>query len=192
MFDYKFVLTILAIAAGFIGYVLYIRNILSGKAKPHAFSWFVWALIACIAFSAQVAGKGGHGALIMGFTALACIIIALLALFKGKRDFPLFDWFCLISAFAAIGLWLYTKNPVSAVVLITITEVFAFMPTFRKGYFKPHEETATTFGLSGLTFFLSLFALDRFTVTTALYPAALVATNFSFVAMLLIRRRMVG
>ena len=192
MFDYKIALTVLTIVAGFTGYVLYFRNILAGKTKPHAFSWFVWALIAGIAFAAQVFGKGGFGALVMGFTALSCIVITILALYKGKRDFPLFDWLCLISAFAAIGLWLYTKNPVSSIMLITITEVFAFMPTFRKGYFKPHEETATTFGLSGLTFFLSLFALDRFTVTTALYPAALVATNFSFVAMLLIRRRMVG
>ena len=75
MFDYKIALTVLAIVAGFIGYVLYIRNILAGKTKPHAFSWFVWAFIAGIAFAAQVVGKGGHGAFVMGFTALACAAI---------------------------------------------------------------------------------------------------------------------
>ena len=191
MLDYKLALSVLAIAAGFIGYVLYFRNILSGKTKPHFFSWFVWAVITGIAFAAQVFGNGGYGSFVMGFTALACVIIASLALFKGKRDFPIFDWLCLMSAFASIGLWIYTKNPVSSIVLITIVEVFAFMPTFRKGYFKPHEETAATFALSGFSFLLSLFALDRFTVITALYPGALVAMDGLFVIMLLIRRKMV-
>ena len=117
--------------------------------------------------------------------------ITVLALFKGKRDFPLVDWLCLMAALAAVGLWLYTKNPVSAVVLITITDTFAFLPTVRKGYGKPNEETAATFALSGTKYFLSLFALNRFTVTTALYPSVLVTLNALFVAMLLIRRKMV-
>ena len=191
MFDYKLVLTVLAICAGFVGYALYFRNILSGKTKPHAFSWFVWALISAIAFAAQLAGKGGPGAFVTGFTGLSCMAITVLALFKGKRDFPLVDWLCLMAALAAVGLWLYTKNPVSAVVLITITDTIAFLPTVRKGYIKPNEETAATFALSGTKYFLSLFALNRFTVTTALYPSVLVAMNALFVTILLIRRKMV-
>lgn len=188
MLDYRLVLTGVAIACGFAGYAFYFRNIMAGKTKPHAFSWFVWGFIASIAFAAQIFGKGGHGALVMGFTAVSCFIITILALLKGKRDFPLFDWLCLFASFVAVGLWIYTKNPLASILIITVTDAIAFLPTFRKAYFKPREETAITFVLSGVKFFLSLFALDRFTVITALYPSALVALNAVFVTMVLIRR----
>lgn len=191
MLDYRLFLSAVGILFAFAAYAIYIRNILSGKTKPHAFSWFVWGVLASIAFAAQVSEKGGYGALVMGFTAVSCFFIAVLAFVKGKRDFPLFDWLSLAAAFVALGLWLYTKTPVLSVILITATDAFAFLPTIRKGYLKPREETATTFALSGTKFFLSLFALNRFTIATAFYPSALVAMNVFFVTMLLVRRRIV-
>ena len=192
MLDYKLVLSVLAIACGFIGYTFYFWNIMAGKTKPHAFSWFVWGFIASIAFAAQIFGKGGSGAAVMGFTAVSCFVITVLALLKGKRDFLPFDWLCLFASLVAVGLWVYTKNPLASILIITVTDAVAFLPTFRKAYFKPREETATTFVLSGVKFFLSLFALSKFTVITALYPSVLVALNGLFVTMLLIRRKMLN
>lgn len=190
MFEFKLFLSGLAIAAGLTGYVLYFRNILLGKTKPHAFSWFVWGVIASIAFAAQVFGKAGEGAVVMGFTAVSCFIITILAVIKGERSFPLFDWVCFISSMAAVGLWLFTKSPLPSVVLITVTDAIAFLPTVRKGYLEPYDETAATFALSGVKFFLSLFALEKFSVITSLYPAALVVMNAVFVTILLVRRRL--
>ena len=189
MFEYKVSLGILAILVGLISYVPYFRNIFSGKTKPHAFSWFVWSVLTGIAFAAQLVKRGGAGAWVTGFTALAGFVIFLLALYKGKKDFPLFDWLCLASAFIAAGLWWYTKDPTGSIILITVTDALAFLPTFRKGYYKPHEETATTFALSSIKFLIALFALETFTLVTALYPVSLVITNGLFVVLLCVRRK---
>jgi hypothetical protein len=70
-----------------------------------------------------------------------------------------------------------------------LIDIFAFIPTFRKSFTKPEQETATTYALDALKFFLSILALEAFTPVTYLYPAAIVLLDSSFVAMLLIRRR---
>ena len=187
--DYKITLGILSIVIAVISYIPYFRDIFSGKTKPHAFSWFVWSVLTGIAFAAQIVKHGGPGAWVTGLTALACLIISLLALYKGEKDFPLFDWTCLFLAFVALALWWFTKDPTGSVILITITDAIAFIPTFRKCYYKPHEETISTYILSIVKFVLGIFALSTFIFATWFFPVAITLMNTIFVAMVLIRRR---
>ena len=86
-------------------------------------------------------------------------------------------------------LWKLTNSPLLAVITITIIDALAFYPTFRKGYYKPNEETIITFVVSLLKFVIGLFALEAFNLTTAFFPIALIILNGLFVGMILIRRR---
>lgn len=185
----KDILGILAVIIGFIGYVPYFRTIFSGKTKPHAFTWLVWGTLTGIAFVGQVVGEGGAGAWVTGFTAFISFAIFILALVKGKRDFPLVDWLCLGGCMMALVLWAVTNNPLVAIVLITIIDALAFIPTFRKSYSQPYSEPAFTYSLSGLKFFVALFALAELSLVTVLYPASLVLANGAFVSMLFIQRK---
>jgi hypothetical protein len=191
MVDYKIALGILTLIIAFVSYVPYFRDLFAGRTKPHAFSWFVWMVITGIAFAVQVAEKGGAGTWVTGVTALLCLVIFIFALFKGKRHFHITDWLCLLAAMVALALWQFAENPLAAVILISLTDAIAFIPTYRKGYLHPFEDTPITFGLNGLKFFISLFALDSVTVTTWLYPASLTVTNWAFAAMMYVRRRQV-
>lgn len=182
-------LGIIAVVIGFIGYVPYFRTIYSGKTKPHAFSWLVWGTLTAIAFVSQVVGNGGPGAWVTGFTALICFTIFGLALVKGVKDFPLVDWLCLAGCVLAAALWAITNNPLVAVILITIIDAVAFIPTIRKSYVKPHSEPVFTYSLSGLKFLIGIFALTELSLITVLYPASLVFANGAFVIMLLVQRK---
>jgi hypothetical protein len=185
-------LGILAVALGLFGYVFYVKGILKGEIKPHAFTWFVWGLLTAIAFFAQTAKGGGPGAWVTGVTALCSFVFAAIGLSESSRVLiAKSDWIFFIVALSAIPIWRFTGNPLWAVVLITITDAIAFAPTFRKAYRHPHTEPASTYSLSGLKFVLGLLALQSFTWTTALYPASLVFANFAFVLMLLWRRQAV-
>ena len=185
----KETLAVIAIIIGLVGYVPYFTTIFSGKTKPHAFTWFVWGLLTAIAFGGQVAGNGGAGAWVTGFTALISFTVFGLALVKGKRDFPLADWLCLVGCMLSLALWAVTDNPLSAIILITIIDMLAFIPTFRKSYYKPDSEPAFTYALSGLKFAVAIVALEEFSVVTVLYPASLVLTNGLFVLMLYVQRK---
>ena len=92
-------------------------------------------------------------------------------------------------ALLALLLWWLTSEPLLAVILITLTDALGFLPTLRKGYNKPYEETLSTWIVSSFKWIIGIIALETLTLTTWLYPAALVVINGSFVIVLIVRRR---
>ncbi len=188
IYDYKIILGIVAVVIGLVSYVPYYRDILHGTTKPHPFSWFAFSLMMGITFFAQIFTGAGAGAWVTGMSAVAVLGIALLSVLKGHREITTFDWVCFGGAILGIVLWRATNDPLTAVVIVTVTDTIAFAPTYRKGYFKPHEETASLFVFAGVKYLVSLFALSSLNLTTALFPAALIVSNFAFVALLLWRR----
>lgn len=186
--DVRIVVSVVAIVIGFIGYYPYFRDIFQKKTKPHAFSWFIWTVLTGMAFFAQIAGGGGVGAWVTGVTALLCLVIAALALFVGEKRITRSDWVCLIGAILGIVAWIFTSDPMWAVVIITVVDFLGFIPTFRKAYARPYEETVTTYIASSIKFGLSMLALEMFSLTTLLYPASLVVTNLAFAFVVITRR----
>src|SRR3989338_2999156 len=190
--DYKTALTIIASGVSVVSYIPYFRDIFKRQTKPHFFSWFVWGLISIIAFFAQLAKGAGVGAWVTGITAITCFAVAALALSHGEENITQGDWASFIGALSGAVLWRLTKNPLAAVIMVTVVDALAFYPTFRKGFYKPFEETIITFVVSLFKFGIGLFALESFNLTTAFFPAALIILNGAFVWMILIRRRIIN
>lgn len=186
----KTALGIIATVIAFYSYIPYFRDIFRGKTKPHAFSWFIWLLLTAIGFLAQISDGGGAGAWATGFTALVAFFIFLTALRHGEKEITKSDWVCLTGALLAIGVWPFTDTPLLSVILITLIDALGFIPTFRKAYKKPHEETLQTYALSAIKFAIAIVALSNYSIVTILYPASLVVMNSLFVCMLLTRRRL--
>ena len=160
MFDYKIALGITAVIMGILSYIPYFRDVFTGKTKPHAFTWFVWSLLTAIAFFAQLIEHAGAGAWVTATTSLFCFIVFLFALVRGHKDFPIVDWLCLASALFSLALWFFTKNPLVAIILITLTDAIAFIPTFRKSFSHPWEETIMLYAIAAIKFALGQFALE--------------------------------
>ena len=186
--EYKLILGWISIVIAVIGYVPYFVDIFRGKTKPHAFSWLVWGLLTGIAFVAQVVDGGGYGAWVTGLTSVVTIAIFILALLKGTRDIKRFDWMALSVCFLGIAIWGITKEPLYSVILVTVVDAVAFVPTFRKSFMRPGEETVSLFFLSALKFIIGIIALEHYSVVTWLYPASLVLANGAFVLLLIVRR----
>ena len=187
--DYKAVLGVVAIIIGIAAYIPYLRDLFQGKTRPHVFSWFIWGLMTAIGFFAQLSEGAGAGAWIGAFTASVSFFIAIYALRRGEKNITLIDWASFFGAVLAIAFWVITKEPLTAIILIVLIDALGFVPTFRKSYSKPYEETLISYFLNGTKFIPALFALESFSLATALYPAYLIVANYSFVAMLVARRR---
>ncbi len=188
MVEIKIILGIITVIIALIGYVPYFRNIFCGKTKPHAYSWLVWSILTGIGFFGQILNKGGAGAWVTGLTALISLTIFFLALKKGEKNITFSDKLSLFGAFIAMLFWYLTSDPLSALILVIIIDALGFVPTFRKSYHRPKEETMITFFLNGLKFAIALFALESYSLTTYLYPVYLIAANWIFVGMLAVRR----
>jgi hypothetical protein len=187
--DYRIWLGALATGIALVSYIPYLGGIFNGSTRPHAFTWLVWGVMTGIGFAAQVAKAGGPGSWVTGFSAVVSIFIFGLSLWHGEKDIRLSDWACLAVAGFAILLWLRARDPLGAVILITLIDMVAFFPTFRKSFTKPGEERLVTYMLSAVKYVLALIALTNVTLVTVLYPASLVLMNGLFVLFVLLRRR---
>jgi len=189
MYDYHEVLGALALIVGIAGYVPYIRDTLNGTTKPHPFTYGIWALIGAITFTAQILNNAGPGAWVSGIPVVFGIVIALLSVKKGERSITNRDWLCLVAALVAIVIWRLTNDALYAVVIVIGINVLAVIPTFRKAYWKPHEETALSYALGTLRSVISIPALLSFNAVTLLPPVCNIVSNVALVTMLLIRRK---
>ncbi len=187
--DARHLLGISATLIALISYAPYVLTIFKGTTKPHGFSWFVFGVLMVIGFIAQISDGAGTGAWVTGFSAGVCFLIAGLAVFKGTFTPTRTDWMALIGSLAAIPLWMMTENPLSAVILITLIDILAFYPTFRKAYYFPHEELLFTYFLSAIKFILGVAALENFSVITTLYPLSLILMNALFIGVVMWRRK---
>ncbi len=187
--NYKVIIGVLAAGLSFVGYIPYFRDIFLKKTKPHLFSWFIWTLISGVAFFAQLEEGAGSGAWVVGLSSAICFSIGIISLFQGEAKISFSDWIALFGAVIGLILWQVADNPLLAIIFVTIADFLAFIPSFRKAFYKPYEETAITWLASSLKFVLALIATKSYSLTTVLYPASLVLSNGSFLLMLLLRRR---
>jgi hypothetical protein len=189
----KEILSAAAIVLTFAIFVPYIRSIRSGLTKPHVFSWVIWALGTFVVFLAQLAGSGGLGAWPIGVSGLITAYIAVLAYGK-KCDTVItkLDWAFLTVALSALPSWFLTSDPLWAVVILTALDLAGFGPTFRSAYVRPHDERMGFYALAAGRNVLAILALEQYSLTTVLFPAAVGIACLAFVAMVAYRRKVLA
>lgn len=188
----KELLSAIAIAITFIAFMPYIRSIQQGKTKPHVFSWIIWASVTFIIFLAQLADKGGAGAWPIGVSGIITLYVAILAYSK-KSDSMITkkDWLFFSIAMSALPFWYFTSNPLWAVVILTTVDLLGFAPTFRKSYYRPYEESLLFFILMAIRNVIVITALENYSLTTILFPAATALACILLIQLITIRRTII-
>lgn len=183
------VLGALSVLIGAVAYTIYITQTLrKGGVQPHPLSWFVWAAVTGVAFLVQHGQGGKAGSWVTGFTAIVCLLIGVLTLFKNEWQFSWFDWFCAGAGLFVLGFYILARDPTYSAIFATAADVLGYGPTLKKGWYEPHKDSVTSFGLNGLKFLVALFALGAYSLATWLYPMTIFIVNSGVAAMLLARR----
>jgi hypothetical protein len=131
------VAALLAIA----GNVPYVVNILKGRVRPHAYTWFVWTIVSGIVFFGQLAKGAGIGALPTAAAEIFTLVIFLLSLKYGFRGITKTDTFFLLLALTGIVPWILTSDATISVIVAVSIDVIAFIPTLWKTRTEPKTET---------------------------------------------------
>lgn len=185
----KEIFATIAIILSFVGYIPYILDIIKGKTQPHIYSWLVWGLITIIAFALQISEGGGSGSYVTLAAAIITFIIFFLGLKNGKKDITSMDTLFFVLSLVSILIWVLAKQAVISAILLSVITIIAFIPTIRKSWNKPYEETLFTWELNTFRHGLSILALEQYNLVTTLYPALWVFANGLFSIMIIIRRR---
>ena len=166
----------------------YLYSVIAGKTKPHVFTWVIWTLTTSLTAAAQYAGHAGSGAWATVLTALLTGAITLLAFTRGVKTITRSDWVTFIFGLSAIPLWYYTNEPLIAAVIAMTIDALAYYPTFRKSYRKPWEEMIYLYVACNIMHTTSFFAMEKYSLTTLLYPTTVLLINTALIAMLTWRR----
>jgi hypothetical protein len=150
----------------------------------------IWGAGTFIVFFAQLSDRGGVGAWPIGVSACITSYIAALAYVKrGDTQITRADWFYLVAALSALPFWFLTSDPMWAVVVLTISDLVGFGPTIRRAWSFPQLESASFFALGSARNALVVLALENYSVTTVLFPAAVGLACLLLALFLLHRRR---
>lgn len=189
LLDTKFLLACVAIILTLWGFIPYIISILKGFSKPHMFTWIIWGLTVIIVFFAQYSDGGGVGSLPIGLSGILTLGVAVLALYK-KSDITIntTDWFFFLLCLSAIPLWMVTSNPVWSVIILTLIDVVAFFPTFRKAYHEPYSEKMSIYCIMTLRNIISAIALEHYSITTLFFPLIISITLTLLILVVFYRR----
>ena len=167
----------------------YIRAIQNGKMKPHLFSWIIWGSSTSIVGIAQFIEKGGAGSWSIILSGLITCYIAYLAfIHAADHSITLSDKVCLSLSMVAILLWVFTSNPLWAVLILTSIDLLGYAPTFRKSYLNPYAESLPLFSIMTGRNIITALALEHYSLSTLLFPLATGLANILLIAMIFIQR----
>ena len=176
-FDLKILLGSLAALVALLNYLPYVVGVVRRTLHPHAFSWIIFTIITATISVAQFSAGAGAGAWATGATAITTAVIAGFALRNGGYRITRFDTVSLVAALIAIPVWILTDNPLLAVIILTSIEVLGFLPTYRKAWLHPGDESQLAFILTIIKYVLALGAMEVYSLTTTLFPVALIVLS---------------
>lgn len=188
----KQLLSAVAIVLTFAAFLPYIRSIFRGTTKPHVFSWVIWGSVTFVVGIAQLSDRGGAGAWPIVISGLVTMYVAALAYTKrGEVSINRLDWAFLVAAFTALPAWFATSDPLWAVLILTTVDVLGFGPMARKVYQRPFTEPMTFIAIMVTRNLVAIAALENYSLTTVLFPAATAAAAFAVLTLIFVRRRQV-
>jgi hypothetical protein len=186
--EHKEVLGFASTAIAIVSYLPYFIDILKNRTKPHTFTWIIWGVLTSIAFVEQIKANAGPGSWVTGSTALICLFIAVVGYTKKQVKISRSDWLSLSGAAIVLGFLFITKDAVLSIILLTAINGIGYIPTFRKSFNRPFEETLSTYFLGGLKFVFAVWALQSYSFVTIIFPLSIIILSWGFVLMIITRR----
>lgn len=159
MIDERFVF--LGLALNFIGTFSYLVETIKGRVKPNKVTWFLWAVVPLIAFSAEIK-KGVGLASLMTFMVGFGPLLVFLASFINRKSFwkaQTLDYICGAISLVGILLWYITKEGNVAILFSIIADGTAAIPTMIKSYKAPETESYNVFLLSAISALITLLTI---------------------------------
>ncbi|MEM6759455.1 MAG: hypothetical protein AAF601_08250 [Pseudomonadota bacterium] len=185
-------LSISGLASAFfsvVAFLPYIRDTLTGKAMPHRASWFIWAVLASIAFCAQAYEGASFTLWFAGAQAGMTIIVCVISLTHGRGALlTRVDERALWLAAIGIIVWYFTETAAYALAVTISVSLLGGLLTIAKAYRDPDTETMMKWALTLVASILALFALPGWDPVLLAYPLYILALNSAVVCAMLLGR----
>jgi hypothetical protein len=135
-----------------IAFVPYLISIIKGKTRPSAASWWTWTILALVATLSSWAGGAPWQVLLLpAWLFISQLCVAILSIKFGNNHWDFQNKAYLGGAIVSILIWIITGNPLLALGLIIISDLFASIPNFRHVSKNPGQEDKLAWSLGWLS-----------------------------------------
>jgi hypothetical protein len=76
----------LAVAITLVACGIYVRQTLRGETRPHPLSWLIFGILTGTAYLVQRDEAAGAGSWVMGVTAVVCLLLCVMSLWRGDSE----------------------------------------------------------------------------------------------------------
>jgi len=125
------------------GVLSYIILTLKGKIKPNRITWLFWSFAPLISFFISYSLGGGYELLPVFISGFGPFLVFIATFFNKKSYWKLgsFDYICGFLSLLALVCYLVTKDAVLSIFFAILADFFPAIPTLKKSYFYPKEES---------------------------------------------------
>lgn len=175
--NYKVFLWLLSVLIVIISNIIYFISIFKWQTKPHTLSFFIWTLSLAIVYLWQVYDNSwAWSYLTLAFTIL-CFIIFILSFKYWIRNITLWNKLSILWIIIAIIIWWLTNSPLISIIILVIIDWIWYLPTIQKLKTMPYSENLISWWLGAISFVISIFAIDNFSIITVIYPFVMAILN---------------
>lgn len=164
-----------------IAFLVYIKAILKGEAKPHRTTRLVILIIATIATFSLFAQGSQTAFWLLFINAIFGLLVFILSLKFGMGGWSKLDILCLFIAILGIILWRVSDDPALALYSAVAADFTGFLPTLIKAYKFPKSEVWYFFFMAATSAGLNFLSTKNWTFQEILYPSYLVLVNLYIV-----------
>lgn len=173
-------------AAGILGFVPFVFLIISmrkGVTKPNLAGWVLYTVAMIMIVASSVALGAWQAVWLAMAYVVGQSIVILVSLKTGYFSFSRFDYACLSLSLFGLLLWIFTNNPLYALVLNVAVDALGTLAIANKLFHHPGTEDTKAWSLSLAVATLNVFAVASFDLSNALYPAYLIFANVLIVGL---------
>ena len=180
---------IIAFIISAIAFIPYFISIFKGKTEPSTASWWTWTILALVATASSFAAGADWQVLILpAWLCLSQLAVAIVSIKYGDNHWDLRNKLCVAGAFVSIVLWIVTGNPLIALGLTILADLFASIPNFRHVAKNPELEDRFAWSLGWLSALLEIFAIKNWNFASSGWAIYFIL-NMSVVLFFLYRRK---
>lgn len=156
---------IAASALSVLAFFPYIRSIIKGQTKPSAASWWTWFFITSVTVaSSWSAGASWNVLALPLWLCFSQLLVAVLSIKYGDNNWDLWNKICVGGASFGVALWLITGQPLVALAVSIIADLFASIPNIRHVLKNPEQENRTGWILGWGSAVFEIFAVSQWTL----------------------------
>ena len=144
----------------FWAYLIYIFAILRGQTKPSRSTWWILTLVGALILGSAYSLGARESIWIQLSYVVGPFIVAILSVKHGEgQGFSRLDIVCIFGALISASFWIIFNSPLIGLIGSIGVDFIGLIPTLKKSFFKPEEESPESWLTETFASFINMLAV---------------------------------